>query len=149
MPSEPAGPRRWGAMDDTTSAPRRLADTPVHLGLGPTVLPVEGFAWTPEALAAYEELAAPDGDDGRLVTWGEMAEDWTTWEAHPAGPELVLVIEGRFRLVQEVDGAERSVEVGPGEYVVNPPGVWHTADVREPGRALFITPGRGTTHRPR
>ena len=26
---------------------------------------------------------------------------------------------------------------------------WHTADVHEPGSALFITPGRGTEHRPR
>jgi hypothetical protein len=27
--------------------------------------------------------------------------------------------------------------------------VWHTADVHEPGDAVFITPGRGTENRPR
>jgi hypothetical protein len=32
--------------------------------------------------------------------------------------------------------------------MINPPNVWHTARVHEPGRALFITPGRGTEHRP-
>ena len=36
-----------------------------------------------------------------------------------------------------------------GERVLNPPGVWHTADVHEPGDALFITPGEGTEHKPR
>ena len=33
--------------------------------------------------------------------------------------------------------------------VVNPAGVWHTADVHEPGDILSITPGRGTEHKPR
>jgi hypothetical protein len=33
--------------------------------------------------------------------------------------------------------------------VINPPGVWHTATVYEPGQALFITAGRGTETRPR
>jgi hypothetical protein len=37
----------------------------------------------------------------------------------------------------------------PGEAMVNPRGVWHTADVHEPGKGLFVTPGRGTEHRPR
>jgi hypothetical protein len=27
--------------------------------------------------------------------------------------------------------------------------VWHTADVHEPGDALFITPGQGTENVPR
>jgi hypothetical protein len=36
-----------------------------------------------------------------------------------------------------------------GQAAVNPPGVWHTADVHEPGRGLFITPGKGTEHKAR
>jgi hypothetical protein len=52
-------------------------------------------------------------------------------------------------LVQEIDGAARHVDLGPCEAIVNPPGVWHTADVHEPGRYLTITPGEGTEHRPR
>jgi mannose-6-phosphate isomerase-like protein (cupin superfamily) len=84
-----------------------------------------------------------------MVTWFEMASDWDSWEVHPAGEEVVLCLSGRFRVHQERDGDTAVVEVGPGEYVVNPPGVWHTADVIEPGNGLFITPGQGTTHRPR
>jgi hypothetical protein len=41
------------------------------------------------------------------------------------------------------------VELRAGLAVVNPRGAWHTVDVHEPGLALFITPGRGTEHRPR
>jgi hypothetical protein len=39
--------------------------------------------------------------------------------------------------------------LGPGDYAINPPGSWHTADVAEPVTALFITVGEGTSHRPR
>jgi len=51
--------------------------------------------------------------------------------------------------VQDVDGAERVVELRPGQAVINPAGVWHTARVLEPGVALFVTPGRGTEAKPR
>jgi hypothetical protein len=52
-------------------------------------------------------------------------------------------------LVQDIDGAERRVELRAGEAVVNPRNVWHTADVTEPCRTLFVTPGQGTEHKPR
>lgn len=126
-----------------------LTETPIHLGLGARAVPLEGFAWSPEYMTAYGERVASDGDEGRLVTLGDMATSWDTWEVHPAGEEVVLVVSGRVRLVQEVDGAEQATEVGPGGYVINGAGVWHTADVIDPARVLFITPGRGTTHRPR
>ena len=41
------------------------------------------------------------------------------------------------------------MEVGAGEALVNPPGVWHTADSGEGGWIVAITPGAGTEHRPR
>jgi mannose-6-phosphate isomerase-like protein (cupin superfamily) len=133
-------------MDAQTHA---IADTPLHLGLGAVAVPLDGFAWTPEYLGAYDERFAHEAGEGRLVTWFEMAEDWTSWEVHPAGEEVVLCVSGRFRLHQELDGETTTVEIGAGEYVINPPGAWHTADVIEPGNGLFITPGKGTTHRPR
>lgn len=126
-----------------------IADTPVHIGLGAVAVPLEGFAWSPEYLASYGERYAHEAGEGRLVTFGEMSEDWTSWEVHPAGDEVVLCVSGRFRLYQERDGDTAVVELGPGEYVVNPPGTWHTADVIEPGTGLFITAGQGTDHRPR
>ena len=39
--------------------------------------------------------------------------------------------------------------LNPGEYAINDPGVWHTADVESEATALFITSGEGTEHRPR
>jgi quercetin dioxygenase-like cupin family protein len=47
------------------------------------------------------------------------------------------------------DGSSQAHELGPGEYAINPRGAWHTADANEPVVALFITAGKGTTHRPR
>ena len=42
-----------------------------------------------------------------------------------------------------------TVALGAGEYTVNEPGTWHTADVGDAATALFITAGVGTRHRPR
>jgi hypothetical protein len=36
-----------------------------------------------------------------------------------------------------------------GEYAINPPGTWHTADVEGSASAVFITAGMGTQTRPR
>lgn len=83
---------------------------------------------------------------GRMVVILEQDKDWTSWERHPAGDELILMLDGRIRL--HVEGAA-PVELGPGTHVLMPRGAWHTADVLEPGRALFVTPGDGTEGRPR
>ena len=74
---------------------------------------------------------------------------WDSWERHPAGEELVLLVSGRVDLVQEIDREQRVVPLRAGQAVINPRGVWHTVDVHEPGDALFVTPGRGTENRPR
>jgi len=126
-----------------------LASTPIHLGLGSTAEPLVGFSWSAEYLTAYGERTASDGDEGRLVTLGRQEASWDSWERHPAGDEVVLLLSGRVDVIQDLDGEHRRTELRPGEAVINPPGVWHTSDVIEPGDALFITPGRGTEHRPR
>ena len=68
---------------------------------------------------------------------------------HPAGDELVLCVEGAMTLHQEIDGHVRTVVLSDGQAVINPPGVWHTADVDGATTALFITAGTGTQVRPR
>ena len=50
---------------------------------------------------------------------------------------------------KELDGEVRSAIIQGGEAIINPPGVWHTADVTGPTTALFITAGMGTENRPR
>jgi len=120
----------------------------VHLGLGARAIPIPDFEWAPEFLAGLERSFDDDGDEGRLVCIVHQGETWDTWERHPAGEELVVQLSGRADLVREVDGELRVVELHPGMAVVNPRAVWHRAIVHEPGDALFITPGRGTEHRP-
>ncbi len=125
-----------------------LSDVFVHLGAGATATPLPDFSWSPEYLARYQERFAADGTDGRLVCVMAQEATWDSWERHPAGDEVVVLLSGRVDLVQELDGDEHVVELQPGQAVINPAGVWHTARVREPGVALFVTPGRGTEVRP-
>ena len=82
-----------------------------------------------------------------MIGTGESS--WTTWERHPAGEELVVVLDGRMTLVQEIDAGQRRIDLRAGEGAINPRNVWHTSDIDEPCRTLFVTPGRGTEHRPR
>jgi quercetin dioxygenase-like cupin family protein len=126
-----------------------LSSTHVHLGLGSRAIPVPDFEWSPEFLARYTADHAADGVEGRLVMMGSGDTSWTTWERHPSGEELVVVVSGRLTLIQEIDGAERRIEMREGEAIVNPQNVWHTADIDEPCRTLFVTPGLGTEHRQR
>jgi mannose-6-phosphate isomerase-like protein (cupin superfamily) len=128
--------------------PFDLSRTYVHLGLGVRAVPLPDFEFTPEYLKAYESAHASDGDEGRLVCITPQDATWDSWERHPAGEEVVLLISGRVDLVQDFGDTERVIPLHPGEAVINPTGVWHTARVHEPGQALFITPGRGTEHRP-
>ncbi|HEV8063978.1 MAG TPA: cupin domain-containing protein [Acidimicrobiales bacterium] len=126
-----------------------LSTTYVHLGRGATATPIPDFRWSQEYLSGYEAEYASDGDDGRLVVMGPESQSWTSWERHPAGEEVVVLLSGRVDLIQDLEGSERVIKLHPGWAAVNPKGVWHTATVHEPGQALFITPGRGTEHRPR
>ncbi|MDL2352156.1 MAG: cupin [Pseudomonadota bacterium] len=123
---------------------------PLHLGLGATALPQPEFTGAMDWYEAYSERNAADGGEGRLVTTHTFTEDWTSWEVHPAGAEVVLCLSGEMTLHQEFpDGHLEQVTIGAGEYAINLPGVWHTADVAGTATTLFITAGAGTQHRPR
>lgn len=128
--------------------PFDLSTTHVHLGLGATATPLPDFEWSQSYLERYERRFASDGDEGRLVTLALQATTWTHWERHPAGEEVVVLLDGSIDVIQELDGKEVTTSLRPGEAVINPKGVWHRSVVHEPGNALFITPGRGTEHRP-
>lgn len=129
---------------------RRLADSFVHLGSGASAVPQPPF----DGMAWYEGYGArhdADGPDGRLVSQHTFATSWDSWEMHPVGSEVVICTGGALRLVQEFpDGRSETVTLNAGEYAINDPGVWHTADVvAAPATAIFITAGEGTQHRPR
>ena len=128
---------------------KSLFDFPIHLGRGAKAAAEPQFTG-PDWYDAYMERHGDDLDEGRIVSLFRFEEPWTSWEMHPAGDEVVCVVQGHMTLHQELpDGSNQSWELGPGDYAINPPGAWHTADCDGPVTALFITAGEGTTHRPR
>jgi mannose-6-phosphate isomerase-like protein (cupin superfamily) len=120
--------------------------TYLHLDEGPdvTLLPGGDAFWA--SVEERQELHR-----GRLVSCFEQDADWTIWEVHPAGDEVVMVLGGSCTAYLDAgDGATpRRVPIAAGQYVLVPKGVWHTMDVHAPGRLLAITWGEGTRHRPR
>jgi mannose-6-phosphate isomerase-like protein (cupin superfamily) len=126
-----------------------LSEFPVHLGLGATAVREERFTGAPDWYASYGARHAPDGAEGRLVAMHTFDGPWDSWEMHPNGDELVVCTAGEITLHREIDGTTTTVTLHAGEAVINPPGVWHTADVEGTATVLFITAGEGTEIRPR
>lgn len=100
------------------------------------------------------------GGDADLLRRVEMAwlvgtypvtGDWSQWEMHPNGDEVIVGTAGRFTVhTEDVDtGRTGTVELTAGHTVVMPARTWHTLDVIEPGAILNITAGKGTQHRAR
>jgi len=91
----------------------------------------------------------PELDQGRLLSAFSFAQDWPSWERHPAGEELVMLLSGSALLLLEDANGERELLLDRvGSYVLVPQGVWHTARTTHPTTLLFLTPGAGTEHRP-
>jgi len=129
--------------------PNNLATHPVHLGLDATASAepeFTGMDWYGPYIARH----IGDGAEGRLVTMHSFSQDWNSWEMHPEGEEVVVCLDGAITLIQEdAQGAQRKIRLGAGDYAINPRGVWHTANVAQSARALFITAGWGTQVRER
>ena len=103
----------------------------------------------PAFWSALADGALPALDAGRLVSASGFASPWSVWERHPAGDEWILLLSGAADLVLESADGERVVRlVEPGDHTIVPAGTWHTARTDRPTRLLFVTPGRGTEHRP-
>ena len=133
-----------GQQDDgqpTDVRPIDLADTYLHLerGAGLRVLDVDEGCW-----ATVDQRT--DLDEGRLVMATPVAADWTNWEMHPDGDEVILVTDGVVRV--HIDPGDPVVVRAP-DLVIMPAGTWHTMDVIEPARVVTITWGAGTQHRDR
>ncbi len=127
-----------------------LNKNPIHLGCGATALIQPTFTGQMEWYEAYGERNGADGKEGRLVSMHTFTVDWDTWEMHPVGSEVVLCVDGNIVLHQEsADGSVTTLSLQKGEYAINQPGVWHTADIETSATAVFITAGEGTEIRPR
>jgi hypothetical protein len=134
-------------MPDPARSAYRLPNTFVHLGRDDRAVPIEVTeSFWPDLIAGRLDHLGP----GRLVSFMEFDADWDSWEAHPAGEELVCLFSGRMDLRLDEDGGERRIALRePGDFALVPRDTWHTADVPATSCALFITPGAGTKNRPR
>ncbi len=127
--------------------PFNAVETYVHLGPNGTAVPLQVTStfWQELTSGAFSNLGP-----GRLVSTYDFKGDWTSWEKHPAGEELVILLAGAMDLVLSIDGREECVSLtSPGQYLIVPRDVWHTANVPQGALAMFITDGEGTQNRPR
>ena len=85
-----------------------------------------------------------------LVSQHSFDRDWPTWEKHPAGDEIVVLLSGVAEFVLDRSGRHESISLAnPGRYVIVPRNTWHTARISTPTTMLFITPGEGTENEER
>ncbi len=84
----------------------------------------------PQRIEGYNvgapELGGPDPHDG---------------EMHPDGDELLYLVSGAISVRLELPDGDRTIDLGAGDALVVPQGIWHRITLREPGRLIHITPG--------
>src|SRR5436190_11258570 len=91
----------------------------------------------------------PQRIDGFTVGAPELTGDSPhDGEMHPDGDELLYLISGAATVTLELADGDRLVDLGAGDAVVVPKGVWHRITMREPGRLIHITPGPNGDARP-
>ena len=86
---------------------------PLHLGLGARAVSqpeLTGMEW----YAAYAERNAADGPEARLVSLYSFSANWTNWEKHLVGDEVVICIAGEITLIQELPDRTESVTLRAG-----------------------------------
>lgn len=108
---------------------------------GSTLLPVGADFW--------QTIETNPNVRGTLISAYTFEGDWTSWERHPKGDEVVVCTAGAMMLLFEKSSGVERVPLQAGEAVIVPANTWHTADVPSVSRGLFITYGEGTDHKPR
>ena len=118
--------------------------TLVHLRGDGQALPV---AWTPDV---FRRLVPRGRDRVVGVKHGARPADFHAdeWEIHPAGDELLYLLRGAIDVVLDGPAGARRFRLRGGRACLVPRGVWHRLLLRRPSDLLFITPARGTRHRP-
>jgi mannose-6-phosphate isomerase-like protein (cupin superfamily) len=108
-----------------------------------------GVKSAPGGEAFWRGVADNADAGGTLVIVSGGEGDWTSWEMHPAGDEVLVLLEGALAMVFEhPDGRITRHHMAPGGTLIVPAGVWHRAVGQRGVRMLFITYGAGTQHKP-
>lgn len=99
----------------------------------------------------FEELEERyEGFSGHLlVSSFSFDTNWSTWELHPAGDEIVVLLGGEAEMVIDEAGEEVAYRLTePGQYVIVPRNSWHTGRTASSATVVLITPGEGTANEP-
>lgn len=84
-----------------------------------------------------------------LISCYEFDDDWSSWERHPHGDEVVVLLSGAATFVLQCEDGVKSLHLEQeGAYVIIPKNVWHTVQTGVKTKILFVTPGEGTEHKP-
>lgn len=83
--------------------------------------------------------------DGRLLSVFDYETDWTWWERHPLGDELVYVLTGEIEIHLDDGEQQWSIGLPRGTASIVPRGTWHSARVPRPSTVLFVTPTPAST----
>jgi quercetin dioxygenase-like cupin family protein len=59
---------------------------------------------------------------------------------HPDGDEILYVVAGRIAVTLELDKVQ-TIEVGPGQGLIVPRGIWHKVHVLAPTEMVTLSPG--------
>ena len=130
----------------STNQPEEILHSYLHVQDGGKT---EQIAVTEQFWSDVVNGARPELDQGRLMSAFSFSANWPSWERHPAGEELVMLLSGSAVLLLEEANGERALLLDTvGSYVLVPQGVWHTAKTTQPTTLLFLTPGAGTERRP-
>jgi mannose-6-phosphate isomerase-like protein (cupin superfamily) len=96
-----------------------------------------------EKLAAFSDHWSPRivGElNGQHVKLVKFQGDFV-WHHHANEDELFLVVHGRFRMeYRDESGAERSMDISEGEFVIVPRGVEHRPCAAEEVHVLLFEP---------
>jgi len=101
-------------------------------------------------ITLYERLEKDyNGFKGcELIAAHNTEGDWSTWEKHPHGDEIVILLSGQVDFVLQMEQGEECITLNePGRYVIVPSNTWHRAVNARQAKLLFITPGEGTDHK--
>ena len=84
----------------------------------------------------------------QLVAAFSFDADWPTWEIHPHGDEIVVLVSGDVEMIMRGSNGDESIVLNrQGQFAVVPRNTWHTAKVRAPTQMIFVTPGEGTLNK--
>ncbi|MEE4284179.1 MAG: cupin domain-containing protein [Pseudomonadales bacterium] len=130
-----------------------LRSKPLHISsIGKNAEPavvLEDFNFDGASFEQYIDHHCSEQQPGRIMMIEASPRNWDSWERHTQGEEIVIVLSGKGEFIQDIDGVQQRLPVEAGSAVINPAGVWHTANIETPINALYITPCPGTEHKPR